>query len=238
MSCSVRRPCTPNHLSHAPSASAWKPMWSSMKLEMKKVRVIVPRLHAHLAAHLASGVIACGDKGVRLELIDVPREEVVRPALIHKELERWPAVALDELARIMRLARLDAAEIAGEGLDSPRAVGRVADGRERRDGGVGRGVLQANRQSAMPTHRVAKDGLLTGQDLGSERTLDQLRKLIGDVRVHVVVLCPDGFGRIHVKSGAAAKVVAVVCSLDGDTTWRGVRHDDGDTARGGCTREP
>lgn len=83
----------------------------------------------------------------------------------------------------------------------------------------------------MATHGVARDGLASVID--GELRGNEGGKLLGDVRVHVVVLLPLVGGGIDVEASARAEVVALILTLDVSTAGGGVRGDNGEAKLGG-----
>lgn len=106
------------------------------------------------------------------------------------------------------------AQIAGEGLLAPGALGRVRDGRPGAHTLVCARVLEVQGQSAVAAHRVARDGNAAGVDLrvGAE---EQVRELAGEVRLHLVAAAPGVPGGVDVEGRGAAKVVPVVLTGEG-----------------------
>ena len=94
----------------------------------KVVTVVVAWLKACCYVYLSACVLdCCLFEGVRKEL--AVREEVVGLALVDQDLEnRFALCDTDQFSGIPRLPLFRAAKVSAEGLLSPRAVDRVADG--------------------------------------------------------------------------------------------------------------
>mmetsp|Transcript_12593 Transcript_12593/g.32994 ORF Transcript_12593/g.32994 Transcript_12593/m.32994 type:complete len:258 (-) Transcript_12593:97-870(-) len=196
--------------------------------------MVVALLHPHIERK----PLGCARRleRLRLQLVHVAHQKVIRRALVDEDGERRAVVRVDQLDGVVRLARVRRAKVAREGLDAPRAVGRVADGREGRDRRVHARVLEVQRERAVAAHRVARDGLLARELIG-ERRRDDRRQLRRHVRVHVVVAGPLDLGGVHVEAGAAAKIVAVVSALDRDAARARIGQHDGEAASGRRARE-
>lgn len=117
---------------------------------------------------------------------------------------------LHQLRRIVLLPLLPIlAEIPRKGLFSPGTRQRVRNGRPRADALVLARVLEIQRQGAVSAHGVARNGHAFGVQL-LEVGEDDVGQLVGDVRLHLVVLGPRLLRGVDVKGRAAAKVPGVV----------------------------
>mmetsp|Transcript_2201 Transcript_2201/g.5651 ORF Transcript_2201/g.5651 Transcript_2201/m.5651 type:complete len:532 (-) Transcript_2201:177-1772(-) len=116
-----------------------------------------------------------------LELLD---EELVVEALVDKDGRARPRVRADQLARVVLGACLQAAlEVLPECRATPRALGRSADGRQRRCGREAARVAQEERESAVAAHRVARDRHARCVDV--ERARAEGQELVHDVALHL-----------------------------------------------------
>ena len=104
-------------------------------------------------------------------------------------------------------------EVASEGLLAPRAVDRVADGREGRDRLVLVVVLEENGQGPVAPHGVAHERGVRGVDV--RELFHQVDgELLRDVVVHLPVL-PLGLGGVDVESCARFCRVSRFCEFGG-----------------------
>lgn len=100
-------------------------------------------------------------------------------------------------------------QVSSKGLLTPGALAGVADGRPGTDTLVLAGVLQEQRQGTMATHGMSRDGDPARIQL-LEFSKDSLGQLLGQVRLHAVVLAPGVLGRVDVEARGAAKVPRLV----------------------------
>ena len=104
-------------------------------------------------------------------------------------------------------------EVASEGLLAPRAVDRVADGREGRDRLVLVVVLEENGQGPVAPHGVAHERGVRGVDV--RELFHQVDgELLRDVVVHLPVL-PLGLGGVDVEPCARFCRVSRFCEFGG-----------------------
>lgn len=113
-------------------------------------------------------------------------------------------------------------EIPRKGLLSPGTRRRVRNGRPRADALILARVLEIQRQGAMSAHRMARNGHALGIQLLKVRK-DDIGQLVGNVRLHLVVLGPRLLRGVDVKGCAAAKVPGVVLARVVGAARRGVR---------------
>lgn len=111
-------------------------------------------------------------------------------------------------------------QVAAKRLLPPGTLGRVRDGRPGADTLVRARVLEVEGQRAVAAHGVARDGDVLAVELG-EGAEDEVRQLLGEVRLHLVVRLPGVLGGVNVKGRGAAKVVGVV--LAGQVRAAGAR---------------
>lgn len=115
--------------------------------------------------------------------------------------------ALDELSGIVFLPLLPVlTQVTLEGLVAPGALRRVGDRSPGADTLVLAGVLEEQSQCTMSTHRVARDRNSRGINL-LKLLEDEVGKLIGDIRLHLVVLAVRVLLGIDVEARSAAKVI-------------------------------
>ena len=72
----------------------------------------------------------------------------------------------------------------------------------------------------MAAHAVACDADSASVKL-LERSKESFGELFGNVRIHVVALCPWLLGRIDVKAGARAEIVGIVLALNLESSYSG-----------------
>lgn len=113
------------------------------------------------------------------------------------------------------------AQISRKRLLTPRAIGRVRNGRPGTDALIHAGILKEQRQRTVSTHRVARDGNAARIQL-LEVVKDGLGQFLGQVRLHLVVLLPWVADGVNVKRRRATKVVAVVFAWVVCSARRGV----------------
>mmetsp|Transcript_12658 Transcript_12658/g.23849 ORF Transcript_12658/g.23849 Transcript_12658/m.23849 type:complete len:206 (-) Transcript_12658:314-931(-) len=169
------------------------------------VGVVISSLHPESDRHL--GLLRSGHECQGLELVHVAHQEVVSGPAIAEDVQIFALVVGDKLRGIVLLpALLVWAEVEVEGLLSPRDLRRIADGSEGRDRRIPVWVLQSNRECSMATHGVPRDGAL-----GSDREvgLHEIRELLDDIIIHVVVGLVLLGGRVEVESSSHAEVVGV-----------------------------
>ena len=78
---------------------------------------------------------------------------------MHEQIQSLWLKLLDQLNRVvLRPGALVLTQIVRERFNTPRDVGRIANGRERRAALEFILVLNRNRQRTMPAHRMAHDG--------------------------------------------------------------------------------
>jgi hypothetical protein len=139
-----------------------------------------------------------------------------------------------QLRRVVRgpLILLVLAKVAAKSLLAPGTVARVGNRRKSRHRLVHAGVLEEERQGAVPAHRVTRDGDARAVELFELRE-ERFGELVGDVAVHVVALVVGLLGGVDVEAGAGAEVVALVFALDVEAARGGVGEDDCDVVFGG-----
>mmetsp|Transcript_158288 Transcript_158288/g.507693 ORF Transcript_158288/g.507693 Transcript_158288/m.507693 type:complete len:200 (+) Transcript_158288:90-689(+) len=167
------------------------------------IGVVVASLHPERHGHLR--VLRRLHECEGLQLVHLGREEVVSRALVTQDVQVSTFVRLDQLARIVLLpSLLVVAEVQLQRLRAPRDVHWVADRRKGRYRCVPVRILQRDGQSAMAAHGVAGDRANGGH---VEVGLDDVRKLLRDVTVHVEVLLVLIGRCVHVETCANTEVV-------------------------------
>lgn len=117
---------------------------------------------------------------------------------------------LHQLRRIVLLPLLPIlTEIPRKRLLAPGTRRRVRNGRPRTDALILARVLEIQRQGAVSAHGVARNGHALRIQLLEVRE-DDVGQLVGDIRLHLVVLGPRLLRGVDVKGRAAAKVPGVV----------------------------
>lgn len=123
-------------------------------------------------------------------------------------------------------------QVPAKRLLAPGALGGVRDGRPGADALVGARVLEVERQGAVAAHGVTGDGDPLAVNLG-ELLEDEIGELLGEVRLHLVVLAPRVLGGVDVEGGGAAKVVGVVLARVIGAAGAGVGEEQGEAQGGG-----
>ena len=204
------------------------------KARDEEVRVIVVGLVAHLDAFDArplDGLLEVLGEQLLLVVEVVASADVDEAGQLRAALELGPdqfcGVAAGPQGLIL------AAKVAAERLLAPGALARVADGRQRADAAVLARVLQEQGEGAVAAHAVAGNGHARLVELVAKGAEDGLGQLLGDVRLHVVVLLP-GLGRgVNVEAGALAKVPAVLLARQVGAPRRRVRVQHGQAGLAG-----
>lgn len=158
--------------------------------------------------------------------------------------EQFQVLALappfDQLGGVVLLPHLLGpvlAQVAGKGLLAPRAVDGVGDGREGRARLVQGRVLEVQGQRAVAAHRVARDGHAVLVQLVPEGAEQGRGQLLGEVRLHLVVLVKGGLGGVHVEAGRLAEIPAVLLAGQVEAARGGVGVQDGEAVLGGAGLE-
>lgn len=207
----------------------------------EEVRVVVPVLVPHrqpLEAGLLDGRLEV--LGQQLLLL----VEVVARADVDEDVEGPALPPLDQLRGVvlgpLGLAAVAGAQVAGKGLLAPGAVDRVGDGREGGGAPVLARVLEVEGQGAVAAHGVAGDGDAAGVEEGAVLggAEEGVGQLLGQVRLHAVVLAEGRLGGVDVEGGGLAKVPGVALAGEVEAPRGGVRVEDGDVVeRGGVLEE-
>ncbi len=156
--------------------------------------------------------------------MQLPLEELIGHALIDEDRRPRRCVrhAREQLGRVV-FAPLPSvrAQIAVEGLLSPRTLLRRRNRRERRHRLVDIGIPQRERQGTVSTHRVTENSGARGVD--RKVRFDERTQLVRYVGIHMVVTRPWLDGRIQVKTGSHTEVPGITVPRKLHTARAGVR---------------
>ncbi len=196
------------------------------KCRNEKVRMIVPILIPYL--HPLPGLLR--------RLLEILRQqlplliEIVARPNIDQDI-RLPLELLQQFRRIMLMpfTLVLLPKVPSESLLPPRTIHRIRNRRKSTHALVLARVLQEQRESSMPAHRVPCNAHPTPVQL-LEFLKQRAGQLVGDIAVHPVAVFPGLGGRVDVEAGARAEVVAVVFAFEVEAAGRGVWEDDGDAA--------
>src|SRR3989442_5403239 len=209
-----------------------KPKMVLDKTGDEEIAVVVAFLHPQFKRDIAPNTNLF--KQIGLELT---RQELVLCPLVDKERRPAPPAVFDQRRRIVFAPSCTiACEIASESFFAPWTTHRRAYRGKSRDRLVSAGMLERDRERAMPTHGMTEDS--GARRIDRKALSDDVGQLLGDIRIHAVAMRPWLLSRVDIETGAKSEIVAFALAWNTESPRAGIRHDDYQPELGGNSLRP